>query len=89
MAIKKRPTTALPPDPEPASTPGLPRPGGAEPGDTPPASSQETQPSNPDPASLRRSWIPTTVSMIALALFVGLFLVTAILLALRVFGVFT
>ncbi|WP_255784440.1 DUF6480 family protein [Mycobacteroides abscessus] len=47
MAIKKRPTTDLPPDPEPAATPGLSKGGGTQPGDTPPASGQETQPSNP------------------------------------------
>lgn len=88
MAIKKRPTTDLPPDPEPAAAPGLSKGGGTQPGDTPPASGQETQPSNPDPVSLRKTSVPVTVSMIALAVFLGLFLATAVLLIMRMSGVF-
>ena len=88
MAIKKRPTTDLPPAPEPAATPGLSKGGGTQTGDTPPASGQETQPSNPDPVSLRKTSVPVTVSMIALAVFLGLFLATAVLLIMRISGVF-
>ncbi|WP_100481929.1 DUF6480 family protein [Mycobacteroides abscessus] len=53
MAIKKRPTTDLPPDPEPAATPGLSKGGGTQPGDTPPASGQETQLNRPGFRSYR------------------------------------
>ncbi|AKP58693.1 hypothetical protein DDK07_18315 [Mycobacteroides abscessus] len=88
MAIKKRPTTDLPPDPEPAATPGLSKGGGTQPRDTPPASGQETQPSNPDPVSLRKTSVPAMVSMIALAVLLGLFLATAVLLIMKMSGVF-
>lgn len=70
--------TAIPPDPDPADTPDLEPGGGVPPGSTPPGSHQtsgvgavESQP--------RRRWTPTAVaSIIAVALFVLLFLAAAV-----------
>jgi hypothetical protein len=73
-----RVVTALPPDPDPANTPAVERGGGVAPGETPPASAQTAASPNPDPKVGRR----LTVGAIAL------FVATAILLILRMFGVF-
>lgn len=70
--------TAIPPDPEPAETPGLEPGGGVPPGSTPPDSDQmsgigavESRP--------RRRWTPTAiVSVIAIAIFLLLFLAVVI-----------
>ncbi|VEG44770.1 Uncharacterised protein [Mycolicibacterium flavescens] len=70
--------TAIPPDPEPSNTPDLEPGGGVPPGSTPPDSDQisgvgavESRP--------RHRWTPTAVvSVIALAIFLLLFLAVVV-----------
>jgi hypothetical protein len=80
--------TALPPDPDPANTPAVERGGGVAPGETPPASAQTAASPNPDPKVGRRLTVGAIASFVAIALFVALFVATAILLILKMFGVF-
>lgn len=81
-------TTAQPPDPDPFQTPDLEPGGGVESGATPPESAQTSGLSAPQ-ASARRQYTPTQVAaLIALTLFVIVFLTTAVLLILDAFGVF-
>jgi Family of unknown function (DUF6480) len=75
-----------PPDPDPARTPGLEAGGGVAPGDTPPDSDQLSATSNPDPPARHRMTPTSTVSLVALALFVLLFLAVAVLLIARMTG---
>ncbi len=73
--------TAIPPDPDPAKTPGLEPGGGVEPGSTPPDSAQTSGLSEPEPPP-RRRFTPTVIaSLVALAVFLLLFVVTAVFLA--------
>lgn len=74
------------PDPDPAQTPGLAEGGGVDPGDTPPDSDQLSQTSNPDPPARHRVTPTSVTSMVALALFVVLFLAVAVLLIARMTG---
>jgi hypothetical protein len=72
--------TALPPDPDPAETPGLEPGGGVEPGDTPPDSGETSGLSAAQPPA-RRKYTPATVAGIAaVVLFALLFVVVAVLL---------
>jgi hypothetical protein len=72
--------TAQPPDPDPTQTSGLEPGGGVAPGSTPPDSAQTSGLSAPQPTP-RRKFTPTVVaSFIAIAIFVLLFLATALVL---------
>jgi hypothetical protein len=80
--------TDLPPDPDPANTPGVEPGGGVAPGDTPPDSAQTSATPNPDPPA-RQKLTPTGVATFAtIALFVLLFVATAVFLTLKIAGVF-
>ncbi len=75
--------TAQPPDPDPARTPGLEPGGGVAPGATPPDSAQTSGLSEPEPRPRRRLTPATVIGLIAIGVFVLLFLATAILLLLN------
>lgn len=75
-----RTMTAIPPDPDPANTPGLEPGGGVAPGSTPPDSAQTSGLSEPDPHP-RHRFTPTAIaSLVALAVFLLLFVATAVFL---------
>lgn len=78
--------TSLPPDPDPAKTPGVEA--SVPPGETPPDSAQTSGSANPDPPA-RRARPGAIVTIIAIALFVTLFVATAVLLIGRMFGLFS
>ena len=70
--------TAVPPDPDPRQTPGLEPGGGVAPGSTPPDSAQTSGLSEPEPRP-RHRFTPTAVaSLVALAVFLLLFVATAV-----------
>ncbi|KUH81617.1 MULTISPECIES: DUF6480 family protein [unclassified Mycobacterium] len=70
--------TAIPPDPDPPDTPDLEPGGGVPPGSTPPDSDQ-TSGVGAVESRPRHRWTPTAVaSVIAVALFVLLFLAAAV-----------
>ncbi len=72
--------TAQPPDPAPARTPGLEPGGGVHPGDLPPDSAQTSGLSEAQPR-VRRRFTPTTVvGIVAVVVFVLLFVVTGVML---------
>jgi hypothetical protein len=70
--------TAIPPDPDPAETPGLEPGGGVAPGSTPPDSAQTSGLSHPEPTPRHRFTPTLIVSLIAIAVFVLLFVATAV-----------
>jgi hypothetical protein len=70
--------TAVPPDPDPATTPGLEPGGGVAPGATPPDSAQTSGLSAQEPRPGRRLTPTVIVSLIALGLFILLFVATAV-----------
>lgn len=70
--------TALPPDPDPAQTTGLEPGGGVAPGATPPDSAQTSGLSESQPRPRRRLTPTVVASLIALAIFVLLFVVTGV-----------
>lgn len=72
--------TALPPDPDPRRTPGLEPGGGVAPGSTPPDSAQTSGLGEPEPRPRRKLTPTAVVSLIALALFLSLFIATGVLL---------
>ena len=80
--------TDLPPDPDPANTPGVEHGGGVAPGDTPPDSAQTSATPNPDPPARQRLTPTSVVTFVAIGLFVLLFVATAVLLVLKIAGVF-
>lgn len=72
--------TAQPPDPDPTRTPSLEPGGGVTPGETPPDSAQTSGLSEPQP-SARRKYTPATVAgIVAIAVFLLLFVATGVLL---------
>lgn len=75
--------TAQPPDPDPARTPGLEPGGGVSPGATPPDSAQTSGLSEPEPPPRRRFTPAMVVGLIAIAVFLLLFVATAALLVLN------
>ena len=75
--------TAQPPDPDPARTPGLEPGGGVAPGTTPPDSAQTSGLSEPEPRPKRRLTPATVVGLIAIAVFILLFVTAGILLLLN------
>lgn len=78
--------TALPPDPDPANTPGQEPSGGVPPGETPPDSAQTSATANPDPAAGRNLTPRAVITFVALAIFVALFAATAIYLIVDIVG---
>ncbi|WP_395307273.1 DUF6480 family protein [Mycobacterium sp. AMU20-3851] len=70
--------TALPPDPDPRSTPGLEPGGGVSPGSTPPDSAQTSGLGEPEPRPRHKLTPTAVVSLVALALFVALFVAAGI-----------
>lgn len=77
--------TALPPNPDPASTPGLESGGGVLPGETPP-DSEQTSNSMPDPTAGRNLTPRAVIAFVAIGLFVALFLACAVYLVVRMVG---
>jgi hypothetical protein len=75
--------TAEPPDPDPTRTPGLEPGGGVAPGATPPDSAQTSGVSDPEPPPRRRVTPAMVVGLVAIALFVLLFLAAGVLLLLN------
>jgi hypothetical protein len=75
--------TTQPPDPDPAQTPGLEPGGGVAPGATPPDSAQTSGLAEPEPRPRRRLTPATIVGLLAIAVFVLLFVMTAVLLLLN------
>lgn len=75
--------TAQPPDPDPARTPGLEPGGGVAPGATPPDSAQTSGVSEPEPRPRRRFTPAMVVGLIAIAVFLLLFVTTGVLLVLN------
>lgn len=72
--------TATPPDPDPTRTPGLEPGGGVRPGETPPDSAQTSGLSDPQPRA-RTKYTPATVAgIVAVAVFVLLFVAAGVLL---------
>lgn len=70
--------TAIPPDPDPRRTPGLEPGGGVPPGSTPPDSAQTSGLGEPEPRPRRKLTPTAVVSLIALAVFVLIFAVSAV-----------
>ncbi|AFM15573.1 hypothetical protein Mycch_0756 [Mycolicibacterium chubuense NBB4] len=81
--------TALPPDPDPVDTPSEERAGGVPPGETPPDSAQTQATSNPDPTAGRNLNPRNALGVTALAVFIALFAVVAIVLVLQLTGAFS
>jgi hypothetical protein len=78
--------TAQPPDPDPSETPGLEPGGGVRPGDLPPDSAQTSGLAAPQPRA-RRKYTPATVAgLVAIVVFVLLFIATAVLLVVNLFA---
>ena len=75
--------TAQPPDPDPARTPGLEPGGGVAPGELPPDSAQTSGLSEAQPR-VRRRYTPTAVvSIVAVSIFVLLFVAAGVLIVLN------
>lgn len=70
--------TATPPDPDPARTPGLEPGGGVAPGSTPPDSAQTSGLGEPEPRPRNRITPTAVISLVAIALFVLLFVAAAV-----------
>lgn len=70
--------TATPPDPDPARTPGLEPGGGVAPGSTPPDSAQTSGLGEPEPRPRHRITPTAVISLVAIALFVLLFVAAAV-----------
>ena len=70
--------TAIPPDPDPHRTPDLEPGGGVPPGSTPPDSAQTSGLGEPEPRPRRKLTPTAIVSLIALALFLALFIATGV-----------
>ena len=77
--------TALPPDPDPLNTPGQQRGGGVRPGDTPPDSAQTSATANRDPAAGKNLTPRAVITFVVVALFIALFVASAVYLGVRIF----
>ncbi|ART70436.1 hypothetical protein BTO20_19375 [Mycobacterium dioxanotrophicus] len=71
--------TALPPDPDPERTPGLEPGGGVSPGSTPPDAAQTSGVSEPQPRARHRFSPSATAGLIAIGVFVLVFVVAGVL----------
>lgn len=78
--------TALPPDPDPATTTGEEPGGGVPPGETPPDSAQTSATAQADSAAGRNLTPRAIAAFVAIGLFVALFAVAAVLMFLRLFS---
>jgi hypothetical protein len=87
-AGRSQPVTAVPPDPDPTNTPGLGPGGGIEPGETPPESAHTSATANSDPPARRTFTAMPVASLIAIGLFVALFLAVGVLVILKIVGTF-
>ncbi|MGE0219471.1 DUF6480 family protein [Mycolicibacterium sp.] len=81
-------STALPPDPDPGDTPGEERAGGVAPGETPPDSAQTRATANADPVAGRNLTPRAVLTYVAIAVFLLLFVATAVLLIAKMAGAF-
>ncbi|OBK21763.1 hypothetical protein A5634_09225 [Mycobacterium asiaticum] len=70
--------TAMPPDPDPAATPGLEPGGGVSPGSTPPDSAQTSGLSENQPRPKRRLTPLAVASIVAVVIFAVVFVVVAL-----------
>jgi hypothetical protein len=70
--------TAVPPDPDPADTPGLEPGGGVAPGSTPPESAQTSGLSEPEATPRRRLTPSAIVGISVVVVFVLLFVTVAV-----------
>jgi Family of unknown function (DUF6480) len=75
--------TAVPPDPDPLNTPGQELGGGVSPGETPPDSAQ-TAAAIPDPTAGRNLTPRAVITFVVVALFVALFVASAVYLGVRI-----
>lgn len=80
--------TAEPPDPDPVNTPGLEAGGGVAPGTTPPAAAQTSGVAEPEPPARGRFTTSGIVTVVSVSIFVVLFVAVAVLLILKMVGVF-
>jgi Family of unknown function (DUF6480) len=78
--------TATPPDPDPARTPSLEPGGGVRPGETPPDSAQTSGLSDPAPPARRRYTPATVAGIVAVVVFVLLFVAVGVLLVADLIG---
>jgi uncharacterized protein DUF6480 len=78
--------TATPPDPDPARTPSLEPGGGVRPGETPPDSAQTSGLSDPQPKARRRYTPATVAGIVAVVVFVLLFVAVGVLLVADLIG---
>ena len=78
--------TSQPPNPDPANTPDLEAGGGVAPGATPPAAGQTSGVAEPAPPARGRFNPTGIVSMIAVCVFVVIFIAVAVLLVMKMVG---
>ncbi len=78
--------TSRPPLPDPVNTPDLEPGGGVSPGATPPAAGQTAGPATPHPPGRGRCTPTGFVSVIAICVFVVIFLAVAVLLVMKIVG---
>ncbi|WP_156688820.1 DUF6480 family protein [Mycobacterium sp. Marseille-P9652] len=78
--------TSQPPLPDPVNTPDLEPGGGVSPGATPPAAGQTPGVANPHPPGRGRFTPTGVVSVIAVCVFVVIFLAVAVLLVMKMVG---
>ncbi len=78
-------TTAMPPDPEPSETPDLEPGGGVSPGSTPPDSAQTSGLGEAEPRPRHKVTPTAVITIVALVLFVALFIATGIALVVGMF----
>ncbi|MDT5147426.1 MAG: hypothetical protein QOC58_2071 [Mycobacterium sp.] len=78
--------TSQPPLPDPANTPDLEAGGGVSPGATPPAAGQTPGTANPHPPGRGRFTPTGVISVLAVCVFVVLFIAVAVLLVMKMVG---